>query len=242
MSCYQIYHTSHCGSTLLTSMLSSAIPSYSEPSWCHQLIRGEDISFCQQIEKYENSLIKLPSGLCHFAHEMEDKKIFLYRNLKNHLFKLLTVDQNKNNYLNTYYEYFLKNIHPNLEGIEFDTDEKKHVFLWANRVFWLLDSPNVFGVESNKFFLNRKEILNEICDFLELERIKNFSYENYDVKSIGMNGINIELAKVQLNTENRLITYPSYGVIEDAVCLCDDKIMEVVDWAKNNIDIPEFLI
>ena len=242
MSCYQIYHTSHCGSTLLTSMLSSAIPSYSEPSWCHQLIRGEDISFCQQIEKYENSLIKLSSGLCHFAHEMEDKKIFLYRNLKNHLFKLLTVDKNKNNYLNTYYEYFLKNIHPNLEGIEFDTDEKKHVFLWANRVFWLLDSPNVFGVESNKFFLNRKEILNEICNFLELERIKNFSYENYDVKSIGMNDINIELGKVQPNMENKRITYPSYGVIEDAVCLCDDKIMEVVDWAKNNIDIPEFLI
>jgi hypothetical protein len=237
----QIYHTSHCGSTLLASLLSTIIPSYSEPSWCHQLVRGEDINFHQQIEKYENSLIKLPSTLCHFAHEMEDKKIFLYRNLKNHLFKLLTLDKNKHNYLN-YYEYYLKNIHPNLEGIEFDTDEKKHVFLWANKVFWLLDSQNVFGVESNKFFLNKKEILNEICNFLELERIKNFSYENYNVKSIGLNCNDIELGKVQPDMENKRITYPSFGVIEDAVCLCDDKIMEVVGWAKDNIDIPEFLI
>jgi hypothetical protein len=224
-------------------MLSSAIPSYSEPSWCHQIIQGEDISFYQQIQKYDNSVIKLPSALCHFAHEVDDKKIFLYRNLKNHLFKLLTLDQNRNDYLNRFnYEYLLKNIHPNLKGIEFDTDEKMHVFLWANRVFWLLDSPNVFGVESNKFFLNKKEILNEICEFLELTQIKNFEYENYNVKSIGMNCINIELAKVQPNMENRLITYPSYGVIEDAVCLCDDKIMELVDWAKDNINIPEFLL
>jgi hypothetical protein len=223
-------------------MLSNAIASYSEPSWCHKPIDGEQIDFFEELKNYQNSLIKFPSGLCHFASQSEDKKIFLYRNLKNHLFKILRMNNDSEYYISRYYEYFLKNIHPNLEGIEFDTDEKMHVFLWANRVFWLLDSPNVFGVESNKFFLNKKEILNEICEFLELTQTKNFEYENCDVKSIGMNCIDIELAKVQPNMQNKLITYPSYGVIEDVVCLCDDKIMEVVDWAKDNINIPEFLL
>ena len=242
MSCYQIHHTSHCGSTLLVSMLSNSISCYSEPSWCHKFFAGEELDFFEELKNYQNSLIKLPSGLCHFAYQTDDKKIFLYRNLKNHLFKILRMNDDSEYHITRYYEYFLKNIHPNLEGIKFDTDEKKHVFLWANRVFWLLDSPNVFGINSNKFFLNKKEILTEICNFLNLEQIKNFDYEIYNVKAIGMNCTDVELSKIKINVENSYVTYPSYGIIEDEVCLSDDKIMGLVEWAKDNINIPEFLL
>ena len=238
----QIYHTSHCGSTLLVSLLSTVVPSYSEPSWCHKIILGKNIDFDEEIKKYKNGVIKLPSGLCHFAYKTEDKKIFLYRNLKKNLFKLLVLDLDRYKYINYYYEYFLKNIHPNLKNIEFDTFEKKHIFLWCNRIFWLLDSANVLGINSNNFFANKKQILDEVCDFLKLQKVEDFSYQNYNTKWAGLNINDEEISKVKPKNENVFITYPSYGIIEDAVCLHDEKIMELVDWAKNNISIPEFLL
>jgi hypothetical protein len=238
----QIYHTSHCGSTLLTTLLSEVISSYSEPSWCHKIIAGENIDFAKEIEKYKHSVIKLPSGLCHYACQTEDKKIFLYRNLKNHLFKLIVLDGNRYNYLNYYYEYFQKNIHPKLKEINFDNDGKKHVFLWCNRIFWLLDSSNVAAVNSNIFFENKKETLHQICEFFEVKKIKNFLYQNYDVKMIGLNHNEMEISKVSPNLENRRVTYPSYGIIEDEICLNDEGVMQLVDWAKEYIEIPEFLL
>ena len=238
----QIYHTSHCGSTLLATLLSEVIPSYSEPSWCHKIIAGENIDFNEEIQKYKNSIIKVPSGLCHYAHQIEDKKIFLYRNLKNHLFKLLTLDEDRHDYLNYYYEYFQKNIHPKLKKVNFDNDGKKHVFLWCNRIFWLLDSSNVIAVNSNTFFENKKETLHEICEFLDIKKIKNFLYQDYNVKMIGLIHNEIEISKVSPNLENSCITYPSYGIIEDEICLHDEGVMQLVNWAKENIQIPEFLI
>jgi hypothetical protein len=238
----QIYHTSHCGSTLLISLLSTVSASYSEPSWCHKIIHGENINFYDEIKKYENCVIKLPSAFCHFAPKIEDKKIFLYQNLKNHLFKLLRLSKNNYFYIDSYYEYFLKNIHPNLKNIEFDNFGKKHVFLWANRIFWLLDSKNVLAVNTNVFLADKKNTLNQVCEFFDLEKVEDFSHENYNVKSVGLNHNEIELSKVELNMENMRTTYPSYGIIEDAVCLHDSEIMQLVDWAANNISIPEYLI
>jgi hypothetical protein len=235
----QIYHTSHCGSTLLVKLLSEVISSYSEPSWCHKIINGENIDFFEEIKKYDESLIKFPSGFCHFATHVDNKKVFLYRNLKNHLFKLLALDGDIHQYLNYYYDYFQFNIHPKLKGINFDDIGKKHVFLWANRIFWMMDSVNVIAVESNNFFNNKKDILDEICEFFEIKKVKNFSYINYNVKSVGMNRNDIEISNVISDDNKKVIIYPSYGVIEDSLCLNDDEIMELVNWAKNNIPIPK---
>jgi hypothetical protein len=77
---------------------------------------------------------------------------------------------------------------------------------------------------------------------LELEKVKDFFQENYNVKDVGMNHNEIELSKVQPKMKEKRLTYPSYGIIEDAVCSHDDKIMELVDWAKGNISIPESLL
>jgi len=236
----QIYHTSYCGSTLLVSLLSTVSVSYSEPSWCHKIIQGENLYFHDEIKKYQNCTIKFPSKLCHFATQNSDKKIFIYRNLKNHLFKSLRLISNKQDIVDCCYEYL--NIHPNLKNIEFDSLGKKHVFLWANRIFWLLDSTNVLAVNTNIFLEDKKNTLNQVCEFFELEKVEDFSHENYNVKSVGLNRNEIELSKVELNMENMRTTYPSYGIIEDSVCLHDSEIMQLVDWAVNNISIPEFLI
>lgn len=238
----QIYHTSHCGSTLLISLLSEVIFSYSEPSWCHEIIGGANINFQEKIKEYNNSVIKLPSGLCHYAAQTQSKKVFLYRNLKNHLFKLIVLSNNPKNYIDYYYNYFLQNTHPSLKGINFKTDGQKHVFLWANRIFWILESQNYYAINANHFFSNKKQCLNDICNFLNITEVKNFFHQEYNVKEIGMNHNEIELSKVIPNRVNARVTYPSYGIIEDAVCLQHDKIMELVKWATENIDIPEFLI
>lgn len=105
----QIYHTSHCGSTLLISILKESSSVYSEPFWTHQVIKHNS-NFFQFIDNYDDDIIKLPSGLCHFAHQINGKKIFLYRKLKQHLFKILF--QYRTHYIDYYYEYFRSNIHP----------------------------------------------------------------------------------------------------------------------------------
>jgi hypothetical protein len=238
----QIYHTSHCGSTLLISLLSEVIPSYSEPSWSHEIYGSIDINFQEKIKEYNNCIIKLPSALCHYAVQTQSKKVFLYRNLKNHLFKLILLNNDPDHYINWYYDYFLQNIHPNLKGIDFNTSGKKHVFLWANRIFWMSESQNCYTINANHFFSNKKQCLSDICNFLNIKEVKNFFHQEYNVKEIGMNRNEIELSKVIPSKKNAQVAYPSYGIIEDAVCLQYEKIMELVNWTKDNIDIPEFLL
>lgn len=123
----QIYHTSHCGSTLLICLLKEVAKVYSEPFWTHQVI-NHDVDFFQHIGQYDNSIIKFPSALCHFAYQSNGKKIFLYQ-LKQHLFKILP--EKRTAYIDcNYYSYFRKNIHSSLKNIEFDTIEKMNIFLW----------------------------------------------------------------------------------------------------------------
>lgn len=87
-----------------------------------------------------------------------------------------------------------------------------------------------------------EEELELICNFLELKQIKNFLYQDYHVKMIGLNHNEIELSRVSPDLQNATVTYPSYGIIEDEICLYDEGVMQLVDWAKENIEIPEYLI
>lgn len=236
----QIYHTSHCGSTLLASLLSNVIPTYSEPSWCHEIIQGRNVYFLEKIKEYKNSLIKLPSSLCCFSHLTEDKKIFLYRNLKNHLFKLLLLDHSKYNYLEKQYQFHLEHCHLKLKSVNFDTNDRKYIFLWANRMLWMLESKNCFWVEANYFLSKKTKSLRETCQFLNLKEVEDYSYQQYHVKQLGFNNNNVEISKIGANYSQQInLVYPSYGVIEDDLCWNTKRIVELVDWAKNNIDIPE---
>lgn len=236
----QIYHTSHCGSTLLASLLSSTITTYSEPSWCHKIIHGQPINFLEEVKAYENALIKFPSSLCCFSPLTDDKKIFLYRNLKNHLFKLLILDDSKYDYIENRYEFYLNHCHPKLKSINFDTKDQKYIFFWANRVFWMLESKNCFWVEANHFLSQKEKFLKDICNFLELKQVENYTYQQYDVKRLGFNNSDIEISRITPDYSQQIKPiYPSYGIVEDDLCWNTKRIVELIEWAKNNIDIPE---
>lgn len=235
----QIYHTSHCGSTLLISMLKESASVYSEPSWTHQVIQ-HNINFFHFIDNYDDAIVKLPSGLCHFAYQINGKKIFLYRKLKQHLFKILF--QYRTNYIDYYYEYFRSNIHPSLKNIEFNTIDKMNIFLWANRIMWILEDQNITWIESNEFFLNKKKTLNLVCDYFEISKIDNIKFENIHVKSIGMNHNDANLNQIDINLNDALHVESDYGVIFDEVCYKDTNILRLLEWANKNLPfIPKYL-
>ena len=80
----QIYHTSHCGSTLMAALLSNSSIVYSEPPWTKNLLLNEDLDFNLLKDLY-NIVIKFGSGWCKYSNIVPGKKIFLYRKLKHHI-------------------------------------------------------------------------------------------------------------------------------------------------------------
>ena len=93
MSQYSIFHTSHCGSTLLASMLSKSIPTITEPSWSHRIHKQpgktNTINFLSS-NLVDNTLVKYSSMYCYVAPLVDGKKIYLYRTLQSHLEKMLS--------------------------------------------------------------------------------------------------------------------------------------------------------
>lgn len=238
----QIYHTSHSGSTLLIYLLRKNIKVYSEPYWSHEIIRNNsDSIFFESISQYDSGIIKLPSGLCHFAHKTTGKKMFLYRQLKQHLFQILSKRMTVH-YIDYYYSYFKKNTHPSLKTIEFDSIEKKNIFLWANRIMWILECQNILWMNTNIFLTNKKKSLNYICDHFEISKINNVDIPNVHVKSIGMNHQNLDLNQVIPNMNNAIQVDENYGIISDEICFDNNQICQLLDWAHENLTfIPKYL-
>lgn len=242
MTINHIFHTSHCGSTLLSSMLSSVAKVYSEPSWTHEFFRSHSVDFHKNLEQYsDDSIIKYPSGLCNFAPETEGKKVFLYRNLRNHLFHILL--KYRDYPISYYYEYFLKYTHPKLKNLEMKSDGHKHVWLWANRFLWMLESKDVLFINTNNFLKNKQDTLGLVCNFFNLQIPTNFEFENYNVKSLKLNHNDLELCKVTPNYSHRSVIYPSYGIIPDEICFYDEEVYDLTIWAQENIkSIPVELL
>ncbi|NBW17714.1 MAG: hypothetical protein EBR82_58035 [Caulobacteraceae bacterium] len=94
-------------------------------------------------------------------------------------------------YLNYYFEYMFNVKHPLLEGIDFNDNLKKHIFMWANRILWLQDSSNVLWLESKDFFSEMEKNTTKVCNFFEVPVVKNFSIARIDVKIAGLNHTNI---------------------------------------------------
>ena len=158
MKC-SIFHTSHCGSTLLVKLLSPKIESYSEPNWTHEPIQNNSFMLHSDTLHKERTLVKYPSGVCPMVSQVSGKKVFLYRNLKEHLFKFRSVGDYQFSY---YLDFFLKQRHPAIADMPIDSKLQKHLFLWANRVLWVQEEKEVLWIKSRDFFAHKEEELKKI--------------------------------------------------------------------------------
>ena len=227
-----ILHTSHCGSTLLAYLLSPLAEVYSEPSWTHQMIRERKSP--QRIDSIEGVIVKYPSGLCHLAPNITGPKIFLYRNLGEHLLKL--VANTDSTYIEYYYEYCRLYCHPSLQDVKTETMLEKHVFLWAHRFLWVKDCDIKF-VKSVDFFINPEEEFLKICQHFDITPPEKLNLPSFNVKSAGYNHQEVQLKEVI--PQPGIFVRPKEGVIPSAVIESSSMVQEARDWVRSNLCIDE---
>jgi hypothetical protein len=141
---YSIFHTSHCGSTLLACLLSRSVPTLTEPRWSH------DIKFVDSIEDKvklveanhkENTMVKYSSLVCDIAPHIMGKKVFLYRNFQDHINKLLP------------------------------TDQEHEAMFWCFRFINLIKTKDVLFIECNYFLNNQQQVAKEVCDWFGIDYV-----------------------------------------------------------------------
>jgi hypothetical protein len=166
---YSIFHTSHCGSTLLACLLSKSIPTLTEPDWVHEIVkiseRKERIKFAQD-HAPENILIKYSSLVNDIAPYLNGKTVLLYRDLDDHLRKFST--------------------YPNV-------DLKFEAQVWADKMSNAIGSRNIFLLETNIFLQDTENAVKEVCKFFEIE-YKPLGFEiDFNVKKAGYNHNNMPI-------------------------------------------------
>lgn len=158
---YSIFHTSHCGSTLLSCLLSRSIPTITEPKWSH------DIQFVDNIKDKlklieanhkKNMLVKYSSLVCDIAPYVKGKKVFLYKNFEDHLSKM-------------------RSVHGGLD--------KTHGMFWCKRFAHLIMADDVLFLESNYFLNNQQQATKEVCDWFGIDYVP--IEINFHVKQAGYN-------------------------------------------------------
>lgn len=186
---YSIWHTSHCGSTYLATLLSKSIPTYAEPDW----------TFTDELKTDSEVLIKFPSSQNYKVTEVSGKKIFLYRTLYS---DLMTLGQKpipellvRNTINHAYSEKIKDNI---LNSIR---HHHMRACIWLNIVKYMNDAKDIIFVNSEDLFNNPQLVCKRICAFFG---IKYISVEaNYNVKKAGFNRQNtpIDISKAETKEE-----------------------------------------
>lgn len=230
----QIYHTSHCGSTLMATLLANSTTVYCEPPWSHNILLNNDLKISKDVA------IKFGSGWCSFSSNLPGKKVFLYRKLKHHLFKIKS-SHYIDHIISTKYEHSLSHCHPSLKKYQVKSDLEKIAFIWLNNVLWMNDTENVLWIETNSFFKNKKETMDLVCEYFSLEKVKNYELSNVYVKSFNLIGNEKAINEAEISNLGQIKTlYPSYGVVEDDMCDLYSEIKNILLEIKSqftNVDV-----
>jgi hypothetical protein len=192
MSQYSIFHTSHCGSTLLASMLSKSIPTITEPSWSHRIHKQpgkiNTINFLSS-NLVDNTLVKYSSMYCYVAPLVDGKKIYLYRTLQSHLEKMLSNSSYLIHNSESTTEVLKGNLHKDLgwDYISIKDSEyiKAHALLWIDRYLHINDSKDLLLISSSDFLNDKQKTAKQVCNFFEIEYIPVDG--QFDAKLSGLN-------------------------------------------------------
>ena len=216
---YSIFHTSHCGSTLLAKLLSESIETYSEPPW--SMFTDMKLIFAGQ----DNTLVKYPSRTSLACRLIPGKKIFLYRDLQDHLEKITSKPQVLDIHLSVHYPFFkhIRNLFPDLKV---NNDIEKLAFVWAQIYLDVYFSQNVLFLKANDFFLKPEESVQKVVDFFEIKLIKNFEYTKFYVKE---DYLNKEEVLNNIKSKKKIPYNIKDGYIKT------EKFGEMNDWVQKNI-------
>lgn len=232
MSVNQIYHTSHCGSTLMATLLANSTIVYCEPPWTENILLNKN----SEIPKdFDNITIKFGSSWCPFSNNLQGKKVFLHRKLTHHLFKIKS-SRYIDKIISTKYEYHLNHCHQSLKEFQFQTDLEKIAFMWLNNVQWMREVDDVLWIESNSFFENKKETIDIVCDHFKIAKVKNFELSNVYVKAFGLIGNEKAINEAEIpNLGNVKTLYPSYGIVENDLLSHDNDIISTTCLVEGNL-------
>jgi len=172
---YSIFHTSHCGSTLLATLLKDSLDTYCEPHWTAY----QDCRYFMMAKNH--TLVKYPSYSSMACRILPGKKIFIYRRLKDHLQKITSSKKLIEKNIDEYFP-FCKNKRNLFPDLTFDNDLKKIAFVWIHRYLDAYYSQDVLKINANDLFLNPKKTVNKVTNFFGVERVKNFDHLNFYVK------------------------------------------------------------
>lgn len=230
---YQLYHVARCGSTLLSSILSTVVETYTEPSWARNVL-AEGGNLYKQT--YTGKLIKFPSLVLMNPVPTElGKKIFLYRPLIQHLYKIKHV---QDDWKKARCEYLHHIIHDQGYSHEISkvkwkpsTDMELIAYQWLCSLFEMSKHQDVLWIRSNDFFLNKVETVNLITRHFNLPTVKNYDYVDIDVKKLKING-NDSPCEIKFRisqSPNDDINHVSYnhGVIETDTAKSDDELAKI---------------
>jgi len=193
---YSIFHTSNCGSTLLATLLRFNIKTFSEPTWIDNIYlqkpneflkeynysRWDDIVKEKKLSHDDNTLIKYPSYASFLSNVVSGKKIFLYRDLRDHIEKITSFQKGSTmiRRLTYHYEIFkLRNLFPDVNP---ENHRQKLAFVWAHHMFDISKSKNVLFIKSNDFFLHPIEIVDKVTKFFDIDSVKDFDPLSFHVK------------------------------------------------------------
>ncbi len=172
---YSIFHSSQCGSTLLATLLKDSKKTYAEPPW------SCEIDMYNIFSAEDDTIVKYPSFTSFVCRLLPGKKVFIFRQLQDHLEKITSKPKAMNKHLSLHYNFCsdVRNLFPNLIA---DNDLKKLALVWAYIYLDMYFSQNVLFIDANDFFLDPIEILKKITDFYDINPVEDLEPLNFYVK------------------------------------------------------------
>lgn len=172
---YSIFHTSHCGSTLLSALLSKSLLSYAEPNWSHKLCDVEDKLLYIEAHQPKGSIVKYASAYCSLMPKLKGKKIFIYNKLYHHLIKHASnqrgLEFQRSIMLQDLHTRSIKHTYPLGQTVA------EKAYLWADKMFHAFDAEDTIFIDCEDLFKNKHYVLEKICAFLEITYVRtNIDY------------------------------------------------------------------
>ena len=245
---YSIFHTSNCGSTLLATLLRNSVKTYSEPTWIDKIYlqkpdeflkkynydKWDDTVKRKKLSHEDNTLVKYPSYASFLSNVVSGKKIFLYRNLRDHMEKITSLDKANTLFrrISYHYEIFkLRNLFPDVKP---ENDRQKMAFVWAHHLFDISKSQNVLFLKSNDFFLYPKEVVDKVTKFFDITPVKDFDPLSFHVKK--------DFLRRDEPLDEIMVSYRRPFKVKKGY-VKSNRWFKLEEWCYTNFDfLPNFLI